>query len=438
MQTKRMIAVLAASLMGSLAFAQDVPIATMTLEDMYQAASKNNQQLKLLAAGIEVSQNVTEMARAARLPKLSGSASLSYLGDGLVIDRDFGHASTAPMPHFGNSLALEASQVVYAGGAISEGIEKAKLEEQVARLGYAKDQQAIRFLLSSLYLDVWKLRNQRTVYVKNREREEAVVRQMQARLQEGAALANDVLRHELVLRHLELALIQLDNGRRIMNNQLTTLLGLPASTVVEPDTSALRMVGQNPSEEDLLKTAKSSLPELKLSEMMLNVAEKEVSIAKAGYFPTVALFAGDQLNGPITIEIPAIDKNYNAWYVGVCLKYEISSLYLAGRSVRLAQGKRAMASREQSLAQERAELAIRNGLIKYRESFEELRVLEKGCEFARSNYDVVAERHANGVVLVTEMIDAADSRLDAELKLVDARINTVFQSLNLKRLSGTL
>lgn len=420
------------------AWAQGPDARHLTLEEMYRLADSNNRQLALLSAGVEAAEKATEVIETARLPKLTASVSASYLGDARIIDRDFGSSMRAAVPHFGNSFALEASQVLFAGGAITGGIEKAKLEAQVARLNREKDRQSIRFLLASLTLDLWKLGNQRAVYAKNLEQEETLLAQMQARLQAGAALRSDVLRHELLVQDMRLALIRLDDSRRMLNNQLGPMLGFGENDTVEPDTSLLANVARNPSSEELLRKAQSDLPELKLAEANVQVARKEVEIARSAWLPTVSAFAGDELNGPVTFEVPVIDKNINVWFVGVGLKYEISSLYTAGRTTSLARRKENVALRARELAQEQAALAVRNGRIKYRQSFDELAVLEKGCEVARENYAVVDERYRNGVVLITEMMDASNARLDAELKLVDARINTVFQSLNLKRLTGAL
>jgi len=410
----------------------------LTLEEMYRLADGNNRQLALLSAGIDAAEKAAEVVETARLPKLTASASVSYLGDAQILSRDFGSSTTAAVPHFGNSFALEASQVLFAGGSVSGGIEKARLETQVARLNREKDRQSIRFLLASLYLDLWKLGNQRAVYVRSLEQEEVLLAQMLARLQAGAALRSDVLRHELLVQDMKLALIRLDDSRRILSNQLGTMLGLAADDVVEPDTTLLASVVRNPSSEELLGKAQSDLPELRLAEANVQVARKEVEIARSAWLPTVAAFAGDELNGPITFEVPTIDRNLNVWFVGVGLKYDIASLYTAGRTTGLARRKEAVAARARELAQEQATLAVRNGLIRHRQSFDELAVLEKGCEVARENYAVVDERYKNGVVLITEMMDASNARLDAELKLVNARINTVFQSVNLQRLTGAL
>ena len=59
-------------------------------------------------------------------------------------------------------------------------------------------------------------------------------------------------------------------------------------------------------------------------------------------------------------------------------------------------------------------------------------------ELATQNYDVINNRYDNGLALVTDMVDAANQRLDAQLRLVNSRINVLLNYYNLKFLSGTL
>ena len=53
--------------------------------------------------------------------------------------------------------------------------------------------------------------------------------------------------------------------------------------------------------------------------------------------PKVALVAADNFNGPFTYDIPPIDKNFNFWYVGVGVKYPISSLFKQTKKVQQAR-----------------------------------------------------------------------------------------------------
>ena len=54
------------------------------------------------------------------------------------------------------------------------------------------------------------------------------------------------------------------------------------------------------------------------------------------------------------------------------------------------------------------------------------------------NYSVISNRYQNGLALVTDMVDAANQRLDAQLALVNSRIKVLFNYYNLKYITGTL
>ena len=76
--------------------------------------------------------------------------------------------------------------------------------------------------------------------------------------------------------------------------------------------------------------------------------------------------------------------------------------------------------------------------IQQQQACEQARTREKSVELATRNYDVVNNRYLNDLALVTDMIDAGNSLLAAELMLVNARVNVIYNHYKLQRVSGTL
>jgi outer membrane protein TolC len=50
----------------------------------------------------------------------------------------------------------------------------------------------------------------------------------------------------------------------------------------------------------------------------------------------------------------------------------------------------------------------------------------------------VNNRYLNDLALITDMLDASNSKLSAELQMADSKINILMHYFNLCRLSGTL
>ena len=59
-------------------------------------------------------------------------------------------------------------------------------------------------------------------------------------------------------------------------------------------------------------------------------------------------------------------------------------------------------------------------------------------ELATQNYRIIQNRYTEGLALITDMVDAANVKLDAELALVNARINVIYNYYQLKYISNTL
>lgn len=104
---------------------------------------------------------------------------------------------------------MEVVQVVYAGGAIKNNIERAQLQAQLAALNLNNQRQKVRFLLMGYYLNVYKFRNMLRVYDRNIARTEQMIKDMKAREAQGLILSNDITRYEVQLQNLNYKRIKL-------------------------------------------------------------------------------------------------------------------------------------------------------------------------------------------------------------------------------------
>ena len=421
-----------------LLWAQNLHRQKINMEEMFELAEANSRSIRTYTIAEQEAEQAVKVAKNALLPSVDVSLSASYLGDGWIADRDFSNGENAPMPHFGNNFAIEASQVIYAGGAIASGIEIARLQHQMAKLDKEKNRQDIRFLLVGNYLELNKLDNQAKVYLKNIEQTKRLLTNIKAKQTEGLALKNDITRYELQLKNLELALTQVENSKIIVNNQLTTVLDLPRETVIEIDTCVLSKLPLVSGEEKWQQTATEVSPLLQQAKLGIEQSKQSEKIVKAERLPSVALIAGDHLDGPVTIEVPPINKNFNYWYVGVGVKFNLASLYKTGKKAKLAQLSTQKVIETEQLLQENIQTEVKAAYVRFAESFTIYDTQIKSLELATQNYDVINNRYLNELALITDMLDASNSKLTAELQLANAEINILFNYYKLKKATGNL
>lgn len=434
-KTSRLIVLCSAVLCSQYLCAQS---RTMGIEEMFRLADEKSKSIQTYRTGKEVSDENLKAAKAQRLPDISASLSGSYWGNGKLWDRDFSNATKIDMPHWGNNFALEAQQVVYAGGAISSGIELAELEKQLAEMDWQKNRQDIRFLLVGHYLNLYKLHNQIEVLHKNLELTDQLIANMQARLEEGTALENDITRYELQRETLRLQLAKVEDACKIANHQLVITLHLPEGTVVQPDTTLNDSRIQTLSEANWQELAAQNNLNLQQAETGIKVNRQRVKMERSERLPKISLVAAEHLDGPITIEVPVLDNNFNYWYVGVGVKYNISSLFKNNRKLKAARLNVRKAQETYELAQEQTNHAVQESYVNFLTSFTDLRTQQKSVELADQNYSVTSNRYQNDLALLTDMLDASNMKLSADLGLVNARINVIYNYYKMKYVTHTL
>lgn len=428
----------AAILLSSEVCAYGQKSSVITLEELFETSERNSVQLRpSFSAEDEARREISE-AKAGKLPDINVSLSFSYMGNGFTTKRDFSDYQKATIPHYGNTLSLSISQPVYAGGAITSGIKLAELKLTSAQYATELQRDNIRFQLTGFYLDIYKYSNLRHVVEQNITRAHKVLNEMRARYEQGMALQNDITRYELLVSNLELQLVKINNTIDILNNNLVRIAGLPDGTVIQPDSTILQRSLPADSELSWQSEASANSPSIRLARSKVDISHKAESLAKSEYLPKIGVQAGWRIDGPILVEVPPINRNLSYWYVGIGVSYNLSSLFKSNKSLARRRATYIHATDELNATCENVTLAIRADYIHYLEAYEELKTRTKSVELAERNYSTIATRYSADMALITDMLDAANSKLDAEQQLINARINIIYYYYKLLFTSGKI
>ena len=170
----------------------------------------------------------------------------------------------------------------------------------------------------------------------------------------------------------------------------------------------------------------------------MDISRNAESIVKSDRLPKVGLQAGWSVDGPILVEVPPIDRNLSYWYVGVGVSYNISSLYKTNKSLAKSRVATRKAIESLDAAAENVRLGVNADYVRYLEAYQELKTQEKSVELAEQNYATTSTRYSADMALITDMLDAANSKLDAEQRLVNARINIIYYYYKLLFTTGKI
>ena len=417
------------ALKGMCVFAQ----APMSLPEMFARADSVNASIQAFRLGVEAAQAAEMSARNAYLPSVDASLSLSYNGDGYIMERDFTGGFKAEIPSVGNNFKLEASQVIFAGGAISHGVALAELGTQMARFEAAKNRNEVRFLIAGDYIQMRKLDNQLRVLDGNLTLTRQLIGKMQVRVENGAALHSEVNRLEVLAENLEYMRVQVESAREIVGKELANALGLGAGIPVVSDD-----LPEFTPDADWVSEALANAPAILISDALVRMGEHKEKIAQAERLPMISLFAGEYMDGPILIEIPPINKNFNYWAVGVGVRYNLASLYKSPRTIRQARVATEQARAQLQVTREKISLAMGAAESDYRNAFRLLDTKTKSVSLAQENYDQVRYRYEEGLATLESLLDTSNQLLDAQMQEVNARMSIAYNRYKLEYLAGII
>ena len=410
----------------------------LKLEEAFSLAVRNSDQLKISRTNLDFATQQKEVEKLNREPGVSTEFRYGYISDAQIWNPSFSGHLTRSIPHQAVSFALQASQLIFQGGAVNNTIRKAGFAVELAELNLKIDVQDIKFLVGARYLDIFRATNQRMIFLNNIALAQGRLRNIQVMRKQGMVTENDVLRTKLIISDLELSLRRNDNEIMILNKQLNLLTGRNESMQLLPDTTLLEEEPQSLALEQVLGQTAGVNLQIRASKVDTEVTKTNVRMVKSEKLPQISFFASSNLQRPYTNSIPSVDIYSNVWQAGLALRYNLASLYQSGRKIKSAEILNRRSIEQEVLQEKQIQLAVRSSYIRYNQAIADLKTLLNDQLSARENYRVVEKKYFNQLALITDMIDAANTKIEAETRVTNARINIIYTYLELKRNIGTL
>ena len=280
--------------------AQESQSYRFTLEDCLRFAAVNNYERKSMELTGKSLETTYEQSKRQRLPNLSASV-------GQNLSNNENGWSTSGNVGVGSSLTI------YQGGNINTTIEQNRLnmERNEVQLERYDNQLATQILQSFLVI----LGNQELLNyeleVLNTSREQ--VKQGRVRHNVGTILESDLLLLEA--QYYSDSNNVVDTRINIENNllDLKVLLSMNPTDdleIVSPNTDNLDDLKESlPSEEEAISLAMEYMPDLRMSDYEVRLAEKSVDMARGNYFPSISA------NANVGMGVLSFDSDGNSkWY----------------------------------------------------------------------------------------------------------------------------
>ena len=388
-------------------------------------------QLKEDMAGLRA-----RTARTLRLPDIKVGLKGGYVGQPVVFEHGLSGPTRPDAPDWSQNYAIDFTQPLYRGGKIKYAIRQADLQRNIAALQTATDQADLKLELLRQYLDLFSLYKQHQVLARNIAESERRLKDIRQMKREGLITNNDVLRSEMQLTDNNLSLLQTENNIRLVSQQLDILLGLDEGLLLRPDTALLDKVFVLESYDDYVLQAYEADPAMRLLQQQTELARNNIRLTRADNLPNLSLYASNTLARPVSRTLA--DMYNNNWNVGLSLSYSLSSLYQNRHKLREARRNVALQRNAEEQQKQDLRIGIRTAYLKHNEALQRVEALKLSVRQAEENYRIMRNRYLSQLAILTDLLDADNLRLNAELQLTTARTQVIYTYYQLQRASGKL
>jgi len=409
---------------------------SLSLTEAVELGIKNSKQLKISRAKIDESYALVKQSEQKRLPDVSLSGSYLRLANAdidLKSKSSGGGGASTPAPKVNQAMygILNAGIPLFAGGRIRYGIESARFLAKAAELDAENDKEEVAQNAVEAYVNLFKAGAAVRLVKENLEEAKQWAKDLSNLEKNGMLARNDLLKAELQVSNIELALSDAENNWQLANVNMDLLLGLPDKTIIVPDSNLVNLQLAVKPLDDYLQTSLSNRKDIVAIDLKKEAAETGMKAVKGEMFPSVQL-----TGGYIAADIPNMVTITNAANIGVGLSYSIGSLWKNKAKVKEAEARVNQIAATQELMNDRVRLEVHKAYLDYSSSQKKIEVSAKAIEQANENFRIVNNKFNNSLATITDRLDANLAKLQAELNYVLARADAIVAYKQLLQAAG--
>ncbi|MDE3066967.1 MAG: TolC family protein [Verrucomicrobiota bacterium] len=392
----------------------------LSMLDCLNLALQQNAAVLKAKNDLQASYGVVVQTRAVALPRLQATG--KYTDSELTaVDRfpSFGGGAPPPFtqPHENWNTGFQLVQTIYSGGKLVAAIRAARLTKEQALAQFQTTLADTLLSVRVAYYDVLLAQQQITVHEASVKLLQRELDDQQRRYNAGTVPHFNVLRAEVALANERPALIQARNNYRIAKNNLSNLLGynLPRDIWEDIPLQLSDKLDAPPFRVDLPSAIQQALSDrtelvaLRRAEALQRLA---VVNARAGYKPTVQLFAGySWFNSQFSEDL---GHDVNGWNAGGQLTWDIFDGMLTRGKVMQAKALYEKSQTDVADESRQIELQVRTA---YSDFVEAREVLDSQKAVQAEAEEALREARARAEAGTGTQLDV----LDAETSLTQAR-----------------
>lgn len=387
---------------------------TFTLDQCLEYAFGNSIERKNMLLSEQSSEETIKQANNNKRPDVSGSVSENATHTGV----DNGDIV------FGGNAGVSASMNIYEGGSIKNTIKQSNIAKEQTKQKTAQYDNSLSIQILNAFLSA--LRNEELLKYKATivETSKEQAQQGKNKYNAGSLLESDWLVLEAQYKSIQTDTLDAHINR---DNSLLSLKKLMSMSpendlhIAAPDTNSIDAMALLPSMEEVVDKALASMPEMKLSQSAIEIAQIQTELTRSALRPTLSANAGI---GTSHRDFDKMGKQLgDNFYQQIGLRLSIPIYDKGQTKSRLAQNKYAQEQAENDKAQ--TELEIRQTVIEQYQNvklaYEKYKMAKQMAEAYKAVFDVYNVKFNVGSVVITDLLQQQDKYINAINEYVQSK-----------------
>ena len=410
----------------------------MALSDCISAALQANRTIAGSRENLAQARAGIREARSGFLPNVSLSGSYNFIEELQTIDFPLPTGGTEQMKvdfTYDYLMNVAFSQPLYTGGRLWSSYRISTVSRDVAQADFERLESDVALSVITTFYSYLLAKESVVVAQEAISTAEEFLRVVRARYDQGEASSFEVMRAEVEVSNLTPALINARNAVALSELALKNEMGVPLGEDIQFRGSFDEKVLEI-NAADAVSRALKNRPELKIVRSRVEIAERSLTLAKAGRLPTFAVTADYNLaSNSLSLEGHVSDNTFNAFLV-------VSLPIFDGFKTksRIARSRSEIRQAGISLAQleEAIELEVRSSLLDLQASRESLRSQEKSVGVAEEGLRIANDRYVQGLATNLDVMDAQLALTTARNNRLQALHDLSLATASLERSMGVL
>lgn len=435
----------ALSLLSQMVYAGDTTRTRfLSLDSAITLGIQHSHQVELSGAQVTQAQAAQNEVKDLIMPNLEASVGYTRLSNIPVQYFNFPGfgeiPSTTMFPIILNNYSAVASlqESVFNGFQWKYGVMGLGYTEKASEYALESRKKDVALNVITAYLNLFKLQKAHYLIEQSLTQIRAHVKEVSDFVAHGLATQNDLLRTKLQESNTELSEIDVNNQVQTVNYNLCIMLGLSDSTIIKIDTTAIL---DNKTIQPLpyyLQKFSGTRADLQAAAMQQKAQEANIKETQSGIYPKLLVSADYDYLRPNPRIVPPLDQFQATWDLGFRLSYNFTALYDNKNKMDENHAKLAEAQATYNQLSDAAKMEINQDYLDYKQSLEKIDVAQKSLDQATENYRIVKSKYDNHVALLTDLLDANNFLLNAEINLISAKADAQLAYYSLLKATGEL